>query len=112
MYTFRVRFRRERERERRACRLSCLSLGDDRLDLSGSRDVSQTIFTTSMNGSNSFWYLFYRILLFRRQPGLRLAFDVGKRNQSVIAFSAREVKRPAAEEREEYTSAEGQWKSK
>ena len=32
--------------------------------------------------------------------------------ENVAAFSAREVERAAAEERDEYFSAEGQWESK
>ena len=39
-----------------------------------------------------------------------MAFDAAKRNEKLAAFSAREVKRAAAEKREkdEYSSAEGQ----
>ena len=41
---------------------------------------------------------------------LTLGWPKGMEN--LAAFSVREVKRAAAEERDEYSSAEGQWESK
>ena len=35
-----------------------------------------------------------------------------KEMEDLAAFNAREAKRAAAEERDEYSSAEGQWESK
>ena len=53
--------------------LPCISLGfgNDRRSMSRGRNVSPTIFITSMSG------MFH----FRRPPGLRLAFDVAERNE-------------------------------
>ena len=51
----RVKVRFRRERKKRASCLPCLSLsfGDDRRGMSGSRDVSLTIFITSISGGRS-----------------------------------------------------------
>ena len=67
--------------ERNACYLQCLCLGfgDDRRGMSGSGNVSLTIFITSMSGTKSFTSFAY-IFPFRRSPGLRLVFDVPERN--------------------------------
>ena len=100
--------------ERQACRLPCFSLGfgDDRRGMSGNRDLSLTIFFTSMSGSKSFTTPPYSSFHFRRPPVLRLAFDAAKREEKehLTAISARQVKIAAAEERERegYSSAEEQ----
>ena len=90
IHKFWVRFRRER----RAYRLPYFSLGfgNDRRGMSGRDEASHL----------------------SRPPGLRLAYDTAERNEKLAAFSAREVKRAEAEEKErdDYSSAEEQWKSK
>ena len=98
--------------ERRACRLPCLSfsLGDDRRCTSGNRNVSLAIFITSVSGSKSLTSFTNRFFHYKRPPGFRLAVDAVEGMKDLAAFSVREVKRVAAEERErdEYCSAEGQ----
>ena len=53
-----------------------LGFGDDRLGMSESRDISLTIFITSVSGSKNLMFFPYRF--FRRPPGLRLALDAAK----------------------------------
>ena len=67
-----------------------------------------------MSGSESLASFTNRLFHLSRPPGFRRAFDAAERMEDLAAFSAREVKRAAAEEREryEYSSAEGQWESK
>ena len=71
------------------------------------------IFITSVSGSKSLASFTNRLFHLRRPSGFRRAFDAAEKNGSLAAFSAREVKRAAAEERErdKYFSAEGQWES-
>ena len=78
MYRFRVRF----GRERRASRLSCLSLGlgDDRRNTSGSGDVSLAIFITSVSGSERLASFTNRFFHLSGLPGFRMAFDAAERN--------------------------------
>ena len=63
-----------------------------------------------MSGSESLVSFTNRFFHLSRLPGFRKAFDASKGMEDLAAFSAREVKRAAAEERErdEYSSAEGQ----
>ena len=98
---FRVRF----GRNRRASRLPCLSLGlgNERRGTPGSGEVSLAIFITSVSGSESLASFTNRFFHFSKLPGFRMAFDAAKRNGE---FNAREVKKAAAEERDEYSSAE------
>ena len=78
--------------------------------MSGSRDVSLTIFIISMSGCKSLTSFACRIFCLRKPPGFRLAFDAAENlaasnkkfgigMENLAAFNAREVKRPAAEER-------------
>ena len=69
-----------------------------------------TIFITAMSGSKSLSPSTYRFSHFRKSPGYSMAFDKTEKMEDLAAFSAREVKRVAAEERErdEYSSAEEQ----
>ena len=53
--------------------VACHGFGDDRRSMSGGRDVSLTIFITSMSGSKTLTSFIYRIFHFKRPPGLRLA---------------------------------------
>ena len=78
VHRFRVRF----GRERRPSRLPCLRLGfgDDRRSTSGSGDVSLTIHTTSVSGSENLSSFTNRFFHFSGPPSLRLAFDAAKRN--------------------------------
>ena len=73
-------------------------------------DISLSIFITSMSGNKSLTSFAYGFFHFRRPPGLKLAFDAAKGMNDLAAFSARELKRAAAEEREwdECFSAEDQ----
>ena len=57
-----------------------LWLCDDRRGISGSRDVSLTIFITSMSGRKNLACFTYRFFHFSRPPGLRLTFDAAERN--------------------------------
>ena len=70
-------------KEKRACRLTCLSLGlgDDKRGMSGSRDVSLTIFINFMSGSKSLTSFTNCFFHFSGPPGLRLAFDADERNE-------------------------------
>ena len=88
--------------ERRASFLRCLSLGlgDDRRSMSGRGDVSLTIFIASVSCGESLTSVTNRFFHFRRPQGFRIAFDAAERNGGLAAFSIREVKRAAAEERE------------
>ena len=84
--------------ERKANRLPCLrlGLGDNRRRTSGSRDVSFTSFN--------------RIFYFSGSPALEWRLMRPKRVEDLAAFSVRDVERAAAaEKREEYFYAEGQW---
>ena len=96
VHRFRVRF----GREGRASLLSCLSLGlgDDRQSASGSGGVSLAIFITSMNCSESLASFTNCFFHFSGPPGFKMA----KGMEDLTAFSVREVKRAAAEERDEY----------
>ena len=60
----------------------CLSLGlgDDRRGMSGSGDVSLTIFVTSISGSKSLTSFTNRFFHFCGPSGLRLAFDAAETN--------------------------------
>ena len=66
--------------------------------------------SSSVSGRKSLASFTNRTFHLSRPPGFRMAFDEAERNGRFGAFSAREVKRAAAEERErdEYSSAEGQ----
>ena len=107
-HRLRFRFRRER----RASRLPCLSLGlgDDRRSTSESGDVSLTIFITSVSGSESLTSFTNRFIHFttpdHQALGGRLIRPKGM--EDLASFSVRKVKRVAAEERNEYSSAQGQ----
>ena len=92
-------------RKRRASRLPCLSLGDDRRGASRSGDVSLAIFITSVSGSESLASFTNRTFHLRRPPGFRRAFDAAERNGR---FSHIQCQRAAAEERDEYSSADEQ----
>ena len=72
-------------RERRASRLPCLSLGlgGDRRSTSGSRDVSLTIFITSVSCRESLTFFTNRLFHFSRPPGFRRAFDGAERNGKI-----------------------------
>ena len=72
------------------------------------------IFITSVSGSEGLASFTNRTFHLSRPPGFRMASMLPKGIEDLAAFSAREVKRAAAEERErdEYSSAEGQWESK
>ena len=78
VHRLRVRF----GRERRASRLPCLSvgLGDDRRGMSGSGDVSQTTFITSISGSKSHTSFTNRTFHFSGPQGFGMAFDAAERN--------------------------------
>ena len=97
--------------------LPCPSLGfgDDRRSTSRSRDASLTIFITSMSGGKSlgsftnvvvFFLITFSTLTEHQALGCRLTRS--KEMKYLAAFSVREVKRAAAEERKEYSCAEGQ----
>ena len=100
------------ERKRRASRLPCVNLGfgDNRLGMSESRDVSLTIFITSMSGSESLTSFTDCIFHCSRPSSLKLAFDAAKGMEDLAALGVREMKRAAAAEteRDEYSSVEGQ----
>ena len=72
------------ERGRRASRLPCLSLGDDRQGMSGNGDVSMTIFMTCVSGSKIFASFTNRSFHFRRPPGFTMAFDAAERNEKFV----------------------------
>ena len=57
-----------------------ISSGDDRRGMSGSGDVSLTIFITSISDSKSLTSFAYCFFHFSGPPGLRLAFDTAERN--------------------------------
>ena len=105
VYRFKIRF----GRERRASRLPCLSLGlgDERRRTSRSGDVSLAIFITSVSGRESLASFTNRIFHFSDHQALGWRLMRPKGTKDLAAFSAREVKRVAAEERErdEYSSA-------
>ena len=87
--------------------MPCLSFGfgNDRQGMMGRRDVSLMIFITFINDGQSITSYFYCFFHLRRS-GLGLAFEVLERNGRYAILNAREAKRAAAEEREEYLSAE------
>ena len=58
-----------------------LDLGDDRLVMSGSKDVSLTIFIPGMSCRKSLTSFAYRTFHFRKPTGLRLPFDSAKINR-------------------------------
>ena len=93
-------------RERRASRMPYFSLGEDRRGISRSRDICLKILITSLSGSKSPAPSASRFFHFRRPPGMRLAFDAAKKAENLAAFSAREIKRAAAEEREDSSAEE------
>ena len=90
-------------RERRASRLPCLSigLGGNRRSTSRSGDVSLAIFITSVSGSESLTSFTNRFFHLSRPPGFRRAFDAAEGNGKYGPLGVREVKRAAAEERDE-----------
>ena len=90
VYSLRVRFRREK----RARRLPCLSLGNDRESTSRSGDVSLAIFITFVSGSES---LTSSISADHQALGWRLIWPKGM--EDLAAFGVRDVKRAAAEEK-------------
>ena len=102
VYRFRVRFRREKEGSGLPC--FSLGLGDDRQRTSGSGNVSLAVFITSVSGRESLTFLTNCYFHLSRSPGFR------KGMKDLAAFSVRNVKRAAAEEREkdEYSFAERQ----
>ena len=87
IHKFTVRF----GRGRRVSRRPCLSLGDDRQGMSGSRDVSLMIFITSVSGGKSLVSFTKRFFHFSRPSGLRLTFD-GAENGKFGYFQCRESK--------------------
>ena len=87
------RFRDRFERERRASRLLCLSLGDHRRSTSGSGDVSLKIFVNSVKAAKA---LYLSLIVSSTSAdhqflGLRLMRPKGM--EDLVAFSVREVKR-------------------
>ena len=97
VYRYRVRLRWER----RASRLPCLSLGlgDDWRGASRSGDVSLAIFITSVSDSKSLASFTNRFFHLSRPPGFRGGRLMRPKGmEDLAAFSAREVKRAAAEE--------------
>ena len=112
VHRFRVWFRWKR----RASRLPCLSLGlgDYWRGTSRSGDESLAIFITSVSGSESLASFTNCTFHLKRPPGLGERLMPPKRMEDLAAFSAREVKRAAAKEKErdENSSAKGQWESK
>ena len=76
IYRFGVTF----GQERRASRLPCLSLGDDRRSMSKSGDISLAIFITSVSGSESLASFTNRYFHFSGPPGFRMAYDAAERN--------------------------------
>ena len=87
-YRFRVRL----GRKRRASRLPCLSLGNDRRGASRSGDVSLTIFIASVSGSESLASFADRFFHLSRPPGFRMAsfLEVEGRKPLVGAKDRRE----------------------
>ena len=73
------------ERERRASRLPCLSLGlgDDCRGVSRSRNVSLMIFIASVSGGESLTSFTNHFFHFNGPPDFRLAFDAAERNGKV-----------------------------
>ena len=76
--------------------------------MSGSGDVSLTIFIISVSDGESLTSFTSCFFHFSRPPGFRLALMRRKVMENLVAFSVKEVKRAAAEkrERDEYFSAE------
>ena len=87
-----------------------LGLSNDKRGMSGDRDVSLTVFITSMSDSKSLTYFAYRFFYFRRLPSLRLAFDTAKRNGRFDLLQCRRSKESSSrkKEKDEYFSAQGQ----
>ena len=54
--------------------------GDKRRGMSGNRDVSPTIFITSISGSKSLPFFACRFFHFRKPPGLRFAVVAAEKN--------------------------------
>ena len=106
------RFRVKFGKERIASRLPCLSfgLGDDRRSMSGSRDVSQTIFLTSVSGSKSLTSFTNRFFNFSIPPKFRMASDAAERGERFGRIQCQRSKDSSSSEinREEYFSSEGQ----
>ena len=67
--------------------------------MSKKRDVTLTIFITSISGSKTFTSLTERFFFFRRPPGLDLAGTLPTRIKDLTVFSAREVKRSKIKKR-------------
>ena len=78
--------------------------------MSGSRDVSLTIFITSISGGESFTSFTNRFFHFSGPLGLRLAFDASERNGIFgrIQCQRSEESRSRGKRRDEYISVEGQ----
>ena len=70
--------------------------------------MSLMILNTSVSGIKSLTSFVYRFFHFRIPPDLTLAFDAAKEMENLAAFTGREVKRAATEERKRYFTAEGQ----
>ena len=108
VHRFRVRFD-ERE-EQIACYASALTLA---MTDEARREAEMSAWQSSsllLAGSKSLSSFTNRFFHFSGPSGFRLVFDRPKRMEDLAAFSAREVKRAAAEQREKdkYSSAEGQ----
>ena len=72
--------------------MPCFSLGDDRRGTSGSRDISLTIFITSMSGSESLTSFDDRFFHLSGPLGLRFAFDAAERNERVSRIQCQRSK--------------------
>ena len=105
---------RKKIERRRECTDLALDLGEREEQVVCSGDVSLVIFITSVSGSDSLASFTNRTFHLSRPPALEGRLMRLKEMEDLAAFSAREEKRAAAEERErvEYFSAERQWKSK
>ena len=87
--------------EKRESCLPYLSLGgDDKRGMSGSEDVSLTIFIASESGSESLTFLTNRFFYFSGPLGLVWRLMWPKGMEYLAAFSVREVKRAPAEKKE------------
>ena len=106
VHRFRVRF----GQERRASRLSCLILGfgDDRRSTSGSGDASLTIFFASGVAAKALPLSLIASSISVDHYAIGWCLMQPKEMENLATFSIREVKRAAAEERDEYSFAEGQ----
>ena len=76
------------------------------------RNVSLSIFITSVSGSKSLTYFTNRIFHLSRPPGFRMAFDAAERNKRFGRTHCQRRKESSSRGIRRVFSAEKQWESK